>query len=223
MLLEQRYGSPKRQRLKDPFEMIVWENVAYLVDDDRRRALFNALRRELGIDPTRILDCPGPVLTEIIKDGGMQPTQRAAKLQRAARLTLEIGRAELRAAVRERPDDARRLLRKFPGIGEPGADKILLFMRSGPTLAPDSNGLRVLTRLGFCSEHKNYAATYRSALDATAPMLPRDFSWLIPAHLLLRKHGQAVCRRSEPHCGVCPLKKQCQWFRTRSHAGVQRG
>ena len=123
MLLEQRYGSPKRQRLKDLFEMIVWENVAYLVDDDRRRAVFNALRRELGIDPTRILDCPGPVLAEIIKDGGMQPTQRAAKLQRAARLTLEIGRAELRAAVRERPDDARRLLRKFPGIVEPGLNR----------------------------------------------------------------------------------------------------
>ena len=57
---------------------------------------------------------------------------------------------------------ARRLLRRFPGIGEPGADKVLLFSRTQPVFALDSNGLRTLLRLGYGREVKSYPATYRS-------------------------------------------------------------
>jgi endonuclease-3 len=54
---------------------------------------------------------------------------------------------------------AKKALQKFPGIGEPGAEKILLFTRTHPLMALESNGLRVLVRLGFGAEHKNYATT----------------------------------------------------------------
>ena len=50
---------------------------------------------------------------------------------------------------------------QFPSIGEPGAEKILLFARVYPVLGLDSNGVRVLTRLGLVVEAKSYAATYR--------------------------------------------------------------
>ena len=39
-------------------------------------------------------------------------------------------------------------LKRFPSIGDPGAEKILLFTRSYPVMALDSNGLRVLCRVG---------------------------------------------------------------------------
>ena len=38
------------------------------------------------------------------------------------------------------------ILKRFPGIGDPGADKILLCSRGAATLAPESNALRVLLR-----------------------------------------------------------------------------
>ena len=78
-----------------------------------------------------------------------------------------------------------------------------MFTRSQPVLALDSNGLRVLLRLGFGAEKKNYAASYRSAQEALADQLPRDRDALIRAHQLLRQHGQELCRRSR--AGVRPV------------------
>jgi hypothetical protein len=57
------YGPPPRPPATDPFERVIWENCAYLVDD-----------------------------------------------------------AELRRTVQRSPVEAKKLLRRFPGIGEPSAD-----------------------------------------------------------------------------------------------------
>ena len=110
-------------------------------------------------------------------------------------------------------DDAKKALRKFPSIGEPGAEKILLFAGSHPVLALDSNGLRVLLRLGFGREDKNYAKSYRSAQKAAAPGLPLDVAWLTETHQILRRHGKELCKTNHPRCEACPLKKECAYFR----------
>jgi endonuclease-3 len=102
---------------------------------------------------------------------------------------------------------------KFPGFGEPGAEKILLFTRTQPILALESNGLRVLVRLGFGEEKKSYATTYRLVQAAATAEAKQDCTWLIRAHLLLRRHGQEVCRRSQPQCGDCPLSPECAHYR----------
>jgi hypothetical protein len=53
-----------------------------------------------------------------------------------------VDRCDL-GAVLDRPQaDAIRALKKFPAIGEPGAEKILLFAGKAPILALESNGLR---------------------------------------------------------------------------------
>src|SRR5262249_14962271 len=92
---------------------------------------------------------------------------------------------------------------------EPGAEKILLFALHQPILALDSNGLRVLLRLGYGTEERSYAATYRSVQDAASAQLSSDPAALIQAHLLLRRHRQEICRRSDPCCAACPLSDEC--------------
>jgi endonuclease-3 len=211
--LEARYDPPAAPS-DDPYELALWENVAYLVDDARRRAAFEGLRREVGFDPESILRAPEQLLTEAIADGGMQPGRRAEKVRRCAAIAGELGREALAEAVRQGGPFARRILKRFPGIGDPGADKLLLFAGATRLLAPESNGLRVLNRLGFGEPHVegegDYARAYRSAADAVAPELPpRDLPWLRRAHQLLRAHGQEMCRRSHPLCELCPLQAKC--------------
>ncbi len=109
------------------------------------------------------------------------------------------------AALRRDPGRAKRMLRTFPGIGEPGADKILLFSGLGAELAPESNGLRVLVRLGLVPDRGSYARTYAASREAAAP-LPADPQSRQQAHLLLREHGQTLCTRRRPSCAVCPLR-----------------
>ena len=214
--LESLYGSPAPPAVTDPFEMIVADSAAYLVDDDRRARVFARLREEVGLDPEDVLGTPTPVLVEVIRDGGMLPEHRAEKLVKAANTALEIGLDRLRELIRTDPKKAGKLLQKFPGIGEPGADKILLFSRAKRTLGADSNVLRVLVRLGFGEgDETHYTRMYRSAAEAVAPQLPEDYPWLISAHQLLRRHGQEICRRSAPVCEACPLTEGCRWFRER--------
>ena len=59
-------------------------------------------------------------------------------------------------------------------------------------MALDSNGLRVLCRVGFAEERRNYSATYRFVRDAIHEQLPRDYDSLIRPHQLLRQHGRTV-------------------------------
>jgi len=142
----------------------------------------------------------------------MRPAMRAEKLHAAAEVAREIGLDELRAKMRAAPEKARKELKKFPGIGEPGADKLLLFHRCARSLAPDSNALRVLTRLGYAEEQANYDKTYRAVKEAVSEKLPESYEAMIAAHQLLRRHGQETCKRTAPSCPVCPLKGDCSYF-----------
>ena len=207
--LEKHYGKPERPRLTDPYELLLLENVAYLVDDERRAAVYRALQERVGIQPEAILAARLDVLAAVIERGGMHPDRRAEKLRKCAELARQIGLPKLREQVRQGGTEARKMLKKFPGIGEPGADRILLLAGSQASLAPESNGLRVLGRLGLVTEHKDYAATYRAAQLALLPVLPDDCAWLLTAHQLLRRHGQDLCKRSEPLCVRCPLADGC--------------
>jgi endonuclease III len=214
--LEAFYGPPEPPAVTDPFEMILWENAAYLVDDERRARALARLREKVGLDPEDILGTPTEVLAEIIRDGGMQPERRAEKLIAAADEVLPLGVEGLRELIRTAPEKAKKKLQRFPGIGEPSADRILLFSRVRRTFAPDSNALRVLVRVGFGQEDENYGRMYRSAAEAVASQIPEDFSWLIRAHQLLRRHGQEICKRNVPLCEACPLTDGCRWFLERS-------
>jgi endonuclease III len=207
--LEKAYGKPAPFPSRDPWELILRENASYLVDDATREKVFQSLKKNVGIAPEAILGAPRDRLLAAIREGGMRPPMRADKLLEAAAIAREVGLARLRALAKEGGAEARRVLRRFPGIGEPGADKLLLAAGSAVTLAPDSNGLRVLSRLGYAKEDASYAKTYRAVGEAMAPNLPGDGRWLVSAHQLLRRHGQETCRRSAPRCDVCPLAKVC--------------
>ena len=209
--LEKLYGKPSLFPTKDPWELILRENAAYLVDDTTREEVFRLLKSRVGLSPDALLGAPYERVVEAIRGGGMRPPERANKLLEAAEIAREVGLAELRRLAKQGGPAARKVLKRFPGIGEPGADKLLLAAGGAITLAPESNGLRVLVRLGYAKEDKSYTKTYRSAAEAVAPELPSDQTWLVAAHRLLRRHGQETCLRSEPRCDVCPLARVCAY------------
>jgi len=217
-ILEKTYGRPPKPSVTDPFEMIVWESCAYLVDDARRAEVFARIRDRIGLSPRAIAGVPDPVLAAALEGSGMKPPDRAARLKRCAEIAEDIGVARLRSLVKGDPAAARKLLEKFPGIGDPGADRILLHNGAARTLAPDSNALRVLVRLGFAKMERDYGRVYRSVVGSTAPELPSTFPKLMAARELLRRHGQELCRRNDPRCEVCPLAARCEAFRTKSFA-----
>jgi len=204
------YGEPDPLEVTDPWEMIVWENVAYLVDDERRCEAMTALRERIGTGPEQIMAAPaGRLLEAAVR--GIVPEQSVEKLRRSAEIALHEFAGDLRPILKRPLPQAMKALKRFPAIGDPGAEKILLFCRAFPILALDSNGLRVLVRLGFGEEKPNYSVTYRLVREAIEDELIKEYPWLIKAHQLLRRHGQELCRRSKPHCEKCPLVRGCPW------------
>jgi endonuclease-3 len=208
--LEALYGELDPPEVTDPWELIVWENVAYLVDDDRRQKAMDALRAKIGIRPEQILAAtPSQLLTAAVR--GIVPEQSVEKLRRGAETALHEFGGDLRPILRLPLAQAKKALKRFPAIGDPGAEKILLFCRAFPILALESNGLRVLVRLGYGEEKPNYSVTYRLVQEAIEGELIKEYSWLIKTHQLLRRHGQELCRRSKPYCEKCPLLTKCPW------------
>ena len=202
------YPTPKP--MTDPLALIVWDNIGYLIDDTRRTELFEEFRTRVGLDADKIMRAEGSVLLDIAKRGGMNPGTRVARLKNIAAIARECGDGGLLAALKSLPlPKARTLLKKFPGIADPGADKILLF--SGVSVQPalESNGLRVLVRLGFAPQQSSYGASYKAAVAALAEQGTMERGWLIEAYVVLRAHGQVLCKRSAPNCIACPLDKSC--------------
>src|SRR4051812_6234033 len=68
------------------WEVVVRENIAYLVDDETRDRCVHELRRTVGLEPKAILAAPDDVLASVV--AGMRPTERIARLRRCAELML---------------------------------------------------------------------------------------------------------------------------------------
>jgi endonuclease III len=210
--LQKLYGRPKPP-LADPWLLVLWENVAYLVDDERREQAFVMLKQEIGTKPDEILAASDDTLRRIGKHG-IVPKQSMAKLRRCALIARDEFDGDLQPVLKMPIRDAKKALMKFPGIGEPGAEKILLFCNSHTVFGLESNALRVLLRLGYGEDHRNYSTMYRSVQAAVAPELKIDLGWRTRAHQLLRRHGQEICRRTQPLCSECPLAPDCPDYQT---------
>ena len=111
--------------------MILWEIVAYLADDTQRRTAFEALRKQVGLTPKKILAAPKELLSQITRIGGsIAAEERADCLRAAAQLTLDEFGENLASVLKLPPQKAKKSLMRFPMIGEPGAEKIVFFYRS---------------------------------------------------------------------------------------------
>src|SRR5437773_12030363 len=210
--LAAHYGKPKPPITTDPFELILFENVAYLVSDERREEAFKTLRQHAGTKPHEILSASDESIRRATRLGGMHPEQRVGRLREIALIAMNEFGGDLKQALKLPLPKAKQALRKFPSVGEPSAEKILLFTHSYPVLGLDSNGLRVLVRLGYGEEKKNYTATYRAIKEAIHAQLRTDYTWLIRAHILLRQHGKELCKTNAPLCEKCPVRKSCAYF-----------
>jgi endonuclease III len=212
--LKSHYGKIAPPPATDAFQLVAWEKVAYLATDERRAVTFQRLAREIGLTPRAVLAASRSELVDVLASGGINAAERASNLIEAAQIAVGEFEGSLDAACALPTREAMRALKRIRGIGDPGAEKILLLTRRLPALGVDSNGLRVLTRLGYGTETKTYSATYKSATTAAVAELGDDIDAVTDAHLLLRHHGQTVCKTSSPRCGTCVLRRDCPSART---------
>jgi endonuclease-3 len=209
--LKKHYGNPEMPPAQGPFELVMWENACYLLPDERRAAVFGGLRKQIGLTPKAILKADADILLALATMGGMRPKVRVFRWQDIARITMSQFGGALDQILELPYAQAKKALKQFPNIGNPGAEKILMYCGVSPGLPLEWNGLRVLTRVGYGRWQKNYGAAYRSVQEALKREIPRKAEAIAQAHLLLRQHGKEICRDKLPHCYECPVKELCAY------------
>jgi endonuclease III len=226
-LLEELYGPQKLAGPTDPYEMIVFLNCGYPASDAKCTKGFDVLKREVGVQKKKLLAAPKAKLAKLMRPSVIMPDVCAERLKEiAGKVEKELDgdlTAVLQKRMREVKDQpgkslraAKKVLQEFPTIGEPSAEKILLFSGLAPVAAVPSAFVDVPIRLFRGEPGKNYAADYREAREILDVGLPKTLEARQRAYLLLKKHGQEICKRSKPKCEVCPLTAQCAYLQAKA-------
>src|ERR1039458_7328984 len=98
-LLKKHYGEPVLPPAHGPFELVLWENACYLLSDERRAAVFEGLRRQVGLTAEAIWQAPQEILLPRCPlPARWQPIVERGPFSRHARLRLSHLRGDSRHA-----------------------------------------------------------------------------------------------------------------------------
>ena len=216
--LESFYGPQQPSWPTDPYPFLVWWHCGYPASDAACAKGWASLNRSVGVTPEKLLATSPEKLATALKPGGMVPELRAQRLKEIAMRVKDQFGGDLRSALLGPLDQARKELKKFPNIADPGVDRILLFAHIAPIAAAPSNCPHVLVRILLGMERESYAVTYSEAQQAIESQTTAAFDARARAYLLLKHHGQETCKRTNPKCAQCPISAKCAFF-----AGSYRG
>jgi endonuclease-3 len=113
------------------------------------------------------------------------------------------GETSLEHLRRGSNDGVRAALAELPGVGPKTIACVVLFDLGRADFPVDTHVHRISRRLGWVPESFTAEATYLEL----APVVPDEIAYAL--HVLLVRHGRAICRPREPRCAVCPLAPRC--------------
>ena len=211
--LESFHGPQTARWPTDPYRFLVWWHCGYPASEERCSRGWDSLNEEIGTSAEKLLKTQSSRLARALKSGGMIPELRAGRLKQIAQRVQEQFDGDLRSALSRLPlSQARALLKKFPGIAAPGADRIILFAGIATVAAVPSSCPEVLVRIESGHPHETYNANYRDAQQIMQSQVSDTFAARTRAYLLVQQHGRQVCKRSSPQCSICPVAKSCSFF-----------
>ena len=90
--------------------------------------------------------------------------------------------------------------------------RILLFGRICAIPAVPSNATQVPVRMQGGRALDSYTQDYRAGQRLIEAEVTPSFEARQRAFLLLKIHGQSLCKRATPNCGACPIASTCAFL-----------
>ena len=166
-------------------------------------AALENLHQAGALDVQVLLELPTDVLAELVRPSG-HFNVKARKLQSFCSEVLgEYG--DLDELLDAETDELRERLLAIWGIGPETADAITLYAARQPTFVIDAYSYRLFERLDLAPGPRKYDIYREFFLEKIGP----DVNALNEWHALIVRHGQNVCRHSNPRCEECPLLRRC--------------
>ena len=105
------------------------------------------------------------------------------------------------------PNDFEELL-KLPGVGRKTANCVLVYAYDKPAIPVDIHVHRISNRLGLVN-----TKTPEDTELELMKKIPKKF-WLKINDTFVM-YGQNICKPISPLCGVCKIKNQCKYYKTK--------
>ncbi|MGH2820992.1 MAG: endonuclease III domain-containing protein [Actinomycetota bacterium] len=150
------------------------------------------------------LEAPADELADAIRSGGIAEV----KSRRIQAILAEVERREGRldlSRMDELPDEeVDEYLSTLPGVGPKTVACVLLFSMGRHAFPIDTHVHRVTTRLGWIPPRTSAQGAHR----ILSPRVPPEIRYGL--HIMLVRHGRAVCKPKMPLCSECVLFDLCQ-------------
>ena len=132
---------------------------------------------------------------------GLGYYRRARNLHKTAKILVKNYDGKLPSKFEE--------IKKLPGIGEYTANALLALVYNQSRIAMDGNVKRVFSKL-FNSKEEINREIYKKKIT-------KLFKTKRNADLVegLMEFGATICKSNKPLCNICPLKKNCYFFKNK--------
>jgi endonuclease-3 len=206
--LERRHPRKDWSAGMTPFEILLSTILSQSTTVANERRGLQGLREVVGrITPETIAAVSESAIARAIWHAGLA-RQKAPRIRACAREVRDRWSGSLAPVLSLPTAEARNALMSLPGVGPKTADVVLAMAGNHPTFPVDTHVARIARRWNLVSR-ADYEAT-RAALEGWTPPDKR-MTW----HLAIIAHGRELCRARNPLCDACPVRRACDWYRSR--------
>ena len=203
-LLIAYFGMPKRnKKLPDPVDMLVATILSQNTNDNNSYKAFQNLRKKY---PTweDVAKAKQSSVESAIKVAGLGK-QKSKAIKNFLEKNYELNN-KITLDYLKKIDDSKAIesLISYDGVGVKTTSCVLLFSMDRNICPVDTHVNRTVNRIGIVSEKtpdKTFFALNKNFPDKIAHSF----------HTNLIRLGREICKPKNPSCGICPLKKLCQY------------
>jgi len=204
-----RFYEPQPDPPHEAFGFYLWFVLGQRTIPLKRDAAMSALRRIPALTPDSLWKAPRAKLQAAVAHVG-PPEERLHAVMSGVEVFRRYRNLDQR--VRGPLLEARRATRLLVGLGQLGAQWMLLAAGNHPILPRHPGVGRVAVRLGVVPRPPQPGVAAQAyAVRAIAAMVPRDAAFLKIAVQYLSHHAAVTCIPADPHCRICPLAIDCQF------------
>lgn len=199
------YGKPKRDRGRDPLDVLIETILSQSTTNANSRRAFESLKRRFpsweAARRARVTS-----IEKAIRSGGLARQKSLRIRELLAQIHNRRGSLDLSFLKTAPLEDAKQFLASFKGVGPKTVACTLLFACDRPVFPIDTHIFRIARRLGLISEK----CSDQDAHDSMGRMIPTRRYYEV--HISLIRHGRKICRPRDPLCEQCCLVEYCEYY-----------
>jgi endonuclease-3 len=202
LLLEKRYGIPKKERRVDLLDTLIQTILSQNTNDRNRDTAYQRLKNRFP-DWEDVLSAKAREVISAIQPGGLAE-QKARRIRELLHwIKRHEGNINLSFLRKMSSEEIKKTIGHLKGIGPKTINCLLLFGLGREAFPVDTHVLRVGKRLGFIPEEIDA----EKAHGWMAPLVPKGKSMSL--HLNLIHFGRSICKAKNPKCNICFLIEEC--------------